>query len=320
MLPTIADIGENGLIELVRSRIPSRWASDARVRLGIGDDAAVLATGANTVVCTDAVVEGVHFRHQWSSGVDVGVKLAARNFIDVAVMGAQASALVISLTAPADTEVAWLTDFIDGVVLECGRAGAVLVGGDTTQGWGLVVSATALGDVHDASVVTRSGARAGEVVAIAGLPGRAAAGLAALTAGRADDVDAELIQTHTRPQPDYAAAHRAAKAGATAMIDTSDGLLVDLGHLAHASAVAIELNTVALPYDSALVAAAATLNADVRTWQLTGGEDHCVLATFRDDVDLPEGFHAIGTVAAGVAQVRVDGQEWTGSGGYEHFR
>ncbi|NBO45970.1 MAG: thiamine-phosphate kinase [Actinobacteria bacterium] len=317
---TIADLGERGVIELVRSRMPAQWASDSRVRIGVGDDAAVLTTRGDCVLCTDAVVEGVHFRDQWSTGADVGVKLAARNFIDVHVMGGHPTALVVSLTAPADTAVSWVEDFADGLVSECTRAGAVLVGGDTTAGWSLVASATALGDLRGKPAVTRAGAQPGDVLALAGTPGRAAAGLAALMAGAIQHVDATLIAAHTRPQPDYVAAEHAVLAGATAMIDTSDGLLVDLGHIARASSVTIDIEPEALPVNATIAHAAEMLKHDLRSWQYAGGEDHLVAATFPHHDVIPDGFVAIGTVSVGAPEVLVRGEPWVGSAGYEHFR
>lgn len=319
-MATIADIGERGVIELVRSRMPAHWISDPRVRIGVGDDAAVLTVRGDCVLCTDAVVEGVHFRDQWSTGADVGVKLAARNFIDVHVMGAHPTALLVSLTAPADTAVSWVEDFADGLVSECIRAGAVLVGGDTTAGWSLVASATALGDMCGKPAVTRAGAQPGDVVALAGTPGRAAAGLAALMAGASTQVDPTLIAAHTRPQPDYAAAEHAVLAGATAMIDTSDGLLVDLGHIARASSVTLDVEPDALLADSMIVHAAELLKHDIRSWQYTGGEDHLVAATFPHLDAVPTGFVAIGTVSVGAPEVLFRGKPWVGPAGYEHFR
>ncbi|MBU6213453.1 MAG: thiamine-phosphate kinase [Actinomycetales bacterium] len=325
MLPTIADIGEHGVIERVAARIAAQWPHDPRVLVGVGDDAAVLASGAATVVCTDAVVEGVHFRDQWSSGADVGAKLAARNFADIAVMAATPTALLVSLTAPADTAVSWVEAFIDGVIAECVRAGAVLVGGDTSSGWGVVAAATAVGHLRSTDAVTRAGAQAGDVIAIAGSPGRAAAGLAALMEGRSDDVAIGLVTAHVRPQPDYAAAAAAAAAGATAMIDTSDGLLADLGHLAAASGLVVDIDPGRLPADADIAAAAALLDRDAATWRLTGGEDHLVLAAFPAGVALPAGFTPIGTASEprGSGQhphVLVCGRPWVGTLGYEHFR
>ena len=325
MLPTIADIGEHGVIERVAARIAAQWPHDPRVLVGIGDDAAVLAAATPAVVCTDAVVEGVHFRDQWSSGADVGAKLAARNFSDIAVMGADPTALLVSLTAPADTAVSWVESFIDGVIAECVRAGAVLVGGDTSSGWGVVASATAVGHLRANAAVTRSGARAGNLIAICGSPGRAAAGLAALMAGRGDELPATLVSAHVRPQPDYAAAAAATGAGATAMIDTSDGLLVDLGHLAAASGVVVDIDPDRLPSDPDIAAAAALLDHDGATWRLAGGEDHLVVAAFPVGAALPPGFTVIGAASeprsgSEPPRVLVRGRPWSGPTGYEHFR
>lgn len=322
MLPTLADIGEHGVIELVSRRIRETWPNPSDVLVGVGDDAAVLSGAQPIVVCTDAVVEGVHFRHQWSHGADVGVKLAARNFIDIAVMGAQPSALLLSLTAPADTTLLWLEDFLSGLIAECLRAGAVLVGGDTTAGFGLVATATAIGRVGE-RVVTRGGAAPGDVVTLAGRPGRAAAGLAALIHGHASDVDDALVAAQVRPQPDYQAAAEAAHT-ATAMIDSSDGVVADFAHIARASNVVINLQSDLLAHDDAVNDAAAMLGCSARQWQFGGGEDHLVLATFPAASAVPTGFTTIGVVSKVVddstAMVLVDGKPWLGKSGYEHFR
>jgi thiamine-monophosphate kinase len=294
--PTARDLGEFGLIEAVTARLPQ----SAAVLLGPGDDAAVVAFPDGRVVATtDVLVEGVHFRRDWSSGYDVGRKAAAANLADVAAMGGTATALLVGLAAPADLPVQWALDLADGLRDEAALVGASLVGGDTVTSSHVVVSVTALGSLVGPPV-TRAGARVGDSVVLAGRPGRSAAGLRLLQQGV---TDGPLVEVHRRPTPPYAAGPLLAAAGATAMCDVSDGLVQDLGHIATASGVQIALQ-------AALLTDPEVSLEDV----LHGGEDHALVATLRGPV--PDGCRLIGAVVAG-SGVLVDGRE--ASGGWEHW-
>jgi thiamine-monophosphate kinase len=178
---------------------------------------------------------------------------------------------------------------------------------------------TAVGDLAGRAAVTRSGARPGDVVAISGVLGRSAAGLALLEAGLdpPDGELADLVAAHRRPQPDYPAGVTAAKAGATSMIDISDGLLADLGHVASASRAAIDIRSASLT-DARLDAAAAILRADWRLWALSGGEDHVLAASFPSDAEVPEAWIVVGSVREGTG-VLVDSRPWHGRSGWDHF-
>src|SRR3954451_13631213 len=233
----LRDLGEDALIASIVRRFGPQPGG---LVVGPGDDAAVLDVAGALVVSTDTVVEGVDFRRDWSGGADVGGKVAAQNLADVAAMGARPLALVVSLTAPGDLPVGWADALAQGLDDECRRAGAAVAGGDVSQGKEIVVTGTALG-VLDGSPVLRSGARPGDVVALSGVTGPSAAGLALLTAGIADRA-APLVRSHLAPQPSYAAGPDAARAGAHALIDTSDGLLRDAGRIAAASGVRIDLD------------------------------------------------------------------------------
>jgi thiamine-monophosphate kinase len=170
--------------------------------------------------------------------------------------------------------------------------------------------------------VTRAGARPGDRVAINGRLGWSAAGLALLRAGRADDPDPEiaaLVAAHRRPQPPYAAGPAAAAAGAAAMIDVSDGLLADLGHIASASGVTINLESARIQPDAAVAAGARVLDADAMDWVLAGGEDHALAASFPAGTVAPDGWQIIGDVAEG-SGVTVDGSPRKGQSGWDHFR
>jgi thiamine-monophosphate kinase len=296
-------------------------------RLGIGDDAAVVAApDGNVVAAVDMLLEGRHFLRDWSSGVDVGVKAAARSLADIAAMGATPTALLVALAAPPSLPAAWALDLASGLASEAARAGADVVGGDTAQGDSVVISVTALGDLGGRAAVTRSGAHAGDVVAVAGVLGHSAAGLALLSADvPKDELASALIQAHLRPQPPYSAGPAAAELGATAMIDVSDGLLADLGHIAWASGVVIDVDTSALDLGSLPDAARLVPGADPVTWALTGGEDHALVAAFPADAALPATWRIIGRVLPASdphtrEAVLVDGRPWAGPAGWEHFR
>ncbi|GAA3420518.1 thiamine-phosphate kinase [Streptosporangium vulgare] len=287
------------------------------VLLGPGDDAAVVsAPDGRVVVTTDLLIEGRHFRRDWSSGYDIGRKAAAQNLSDVMAMGAVPTGLVVGLGMPADATTGWLDELTDGFRDECDLVGASVVGGDITRCDLVVVSVTALGDLGGRPPVTRSGARPGDVVAFAGRLGHAAAGLALLRAGLAGPV--ELIDAHRCPRPPYARGPEAAGLGATAMLDVSDGLLQDLGHVAEAAGVALVLDPEAFTTPPAMREAARLLGVDPLDWVLSGGDDHALAATFPVHVRLPEGWNVVGHVIEGEG-VQVKGLSLD-RGGWDHFR
>ncbi len=304
--------------------------------VGIGDDAAVVTTPSGSVVAAvDLVIEGRHFRRDWSSAYDVGVKAAARSLADIAAMGAFSTALLVGLATPGTLPARWAAQLAEGLGAEASRAGAGIVGGDTARADVITLSVTALGDLAYRPAVLRSGARPGDVVAVAGPLGHSAAGLALLSAGVQPRVGplAALVAAHQRPAPPYDAGPEAARLGATAMIDVSDGLLADLGHVAAASGVHVNLETPRLAVGTALREAAAYLPPPRESsgtgaadspgftawqWVLTGGEDHSLVATFPAAVSLPGRWQVIGTVTPGEG-VTVDGAKHAGPGGWEHF-
>jgi thiamine-monophosphate kinase len=319
---TVADLGEFGLIDAIRALLPS--GDDI---VGNGDDAAVVrAPDGRVVATTDMLVEGRHFRRDWSSAFDVGCKAAAQNLADVAAMGALPTALLVGFATPGDLAVAWAEDLVRGIAAECARAGAHVAGGDMSSADSIMIAITALGDLRGREPVTRGGARPGDSLAVAGPLGRSAAGLALLEAGLAAAEDpaepaglAGLVASHRRPQPPYPCGPEAADLGATSMIDISDGLLADLRHVADASGVLIDVETRRLPDDPALRAAAGGLGADWLRWVLGGGEDHALAATFPRGTVLPGHWKLIGTVRQGHG-VTVDSGPAEGQGGWEHFR
>lgn len=310
---TVADVGEVALIAAVTGRLGS---SDAVV-LGPGDDAAVVAAPDGRVVATtDVLVEGRHFKRDWSSATDVGVRAAGANLADVAAMGAVPTALLVGLAVPLDLPAQWVLELADGIGEEAARAGAAVVGGDLVRGELVTVSVTALGTLQGRDPVTRGGARPGDLVAVAGRLGWSAAGFAVLSRGFRSP--RSLVDAHRRPQPPYDEGPRAAGLGATAMVDVSDGLVSDLGHVARASGVAIRLETDAFHVPQEFVDTSRALNADPLQWLLTGGEDHALAATFPPDVDLPMAWSVIGRVEDGEG-VLVDGAPFEGPGGWRSF-
>lgn len=315
---TVGDLGEIAVVE----RILEAVGALPGVPVGPGDDAAVLACAdGRMVVTTDMLVEGRHFRRDWSEAADVGHKAAAENLADVAAMGAKPTALVVALALPPETELVWVDGFLAGLLEESARAGAVLAGGDLVRGDAITIGVTAFGDLGGRPPVLRAGAQDGDVVAVCGSLGSAAGGLAVLSRGFRSP--RALVDAHRRPRPDYPAGVRASDAGAHALMDVSDGLLLDADRMARASGVAIDIDSEALPRDEAVVTTASAYNLDPLTWILGGGDDHALLATFPADARLPEGFVAVGTVMAAVgdgARVRVDGREVDQVAGFEHFR
>jgi thiamine-monophosphate kinase len=310
---TVAEVGEFRLIE----RFTRHFATTPAVLLGPGDDAAVVtAPDGRVVACTDMLVEGNHFRRDWCSAADVGHKAAAANFADIASMGARPTALLAAVAAPQDTPAEWLESLASGLASEAAAVGAAVIGGDTTRGDVLTVTVTALGDLEGREPVTRAAAEPGDMLALAGRIGWAAAGLNVLSRGFRSP--GALVGAYRRPQPPYASGRDAALMGVRAMIDVSDGLLADVGHIAERSGVAIDVETAALPVPEPMRNAAEALGADARDWLLAGGEDHALAATFPPDVLLPEGWRRIGTVAEG-SGVTVDGRRWTGPTGWDHF-
>ncbi|HLS76040.1 MAG TPA: thiamine-phosphate kinase [Nocardia sp.] len=314
----MGELGEFALID----RINAGRAPGPGVLLGPGDDAAVVAApDGRFVVTTDMLVQGRHFRLDWSSPRDIGRKAIAQNAADVYAMGAAPSAFVVALGCPADTPVELIDGLNDGMWAEARRAGASIAGGDLVRSPELVISVTAFGDLRGQPPVTRSGARPADVVAVAGRLGWSAAGLAALDGaaaverGRALD---EALAAHRAPQPPYEAVPLGEAPRPHAMTDVSDGLLADLGHLAAASGVAVDLHWPALR-EPDLEPLAAALNADAAQWVLTGGEDHAFAAAWPAEADLPAGWRVIGVVGEG-SGVTVDGVPRSGSGGWESFR
>jgi thiamine-monophosphate kinase len=273
---TLGELGERGLIDRIRQRLGPLAAG---VRLGVGDDAAVIAwPGGDLLLTVDTVLEDVHFRRTTSTLRDVGAKAMAVNLSDVAAMGGTPCVALIALAMPASCAVSDIDELYAGLLDLARPHGVALVGGDTCASpGGLVLTVTLAGRV-EGPPLTRSGARPGDLVLVTGSLGAAAAGLHALEQGPVaapDEALAAVRRAHHRPIPRVEEG-RAVRTtgGATAMIDLSDGLATDLGHIARESGAGAVIDLDALPIAEATRAVARAAGADPRVWAVSGGEDY----------------------------------------------
>jgi len=313
---TLQDVGEFGVV----AAVTARFAQGASVLVGPGDDAAVVHMPGGEVVCSlDMLVQNRHFRLDWSSPTDIGHKAAAANASDINAMGGRTTALLVGFGGPPDLDATWVLEFADGIAAEAEGVGASIVGGDVTRADAVTISVAALG-VCEHGVVRRSGARPSDLVALAGRQGWADAGFAVL--GRGFRSPRVVVDAHRRPSPPYDCGPLAAELGATAMIDVSDGLLQDVGHLASASQVAIDLRSNQFEVGEPLQAVGAALSVDPLKFVLTGGDDYSLVATFPAGTKLAEQWREIGRVLDSGDQgaVTVDGAEYHDGSGHQHFR
>jgi thiamine-monophosphate kinase len=312
---TLRTLGESAVLARIFPRLPD----SASTILGPGDDAAVLrAADGRFVVTTDMMIHGPDFRLAWSTPHDLGWKAAATNLADVAAMGAVPTALVVALAAPPDTDVSVLEGLADGLRDACEHLapGCGVVGGDLSSSATFTIAVTAFGDLEGRPPVTRSGARPGDVLAVSGPLDLAARGLELLfdravdergtpDAARAVALRAEFpaeIEAQLAPSPPLLDGPAAALAGATAMLDVSDGLAIDGRRIAAASGVRLDI-----------------LSAELESpASLDGGEAHALLATFPPEAVLPGGFRVIGSVEAGEG-LSVDGVPFAARGGWDPY-
>ena len=317
------DLSEEELLEAIR-RVLSGVGPE--VRVGVGDDAAVLApTGGELVVTTDALVEDVHFVRGLTGARDLGHKAIAVSVSDIAAMGASPRAAVCALTLPGELDAAWVTELFGGMREACEEYALWLVGGDLARGREIAIAVTVTGEVAPGRAVLRSGARPGDHVVVTGELGGSSAGLR-LNGLRTMPTEEQrtLIRRHLRPTARVGEGGVLAGHGATAMIDVSDGLALDLTRVCRASGVAATIAISDVP-----VAHLATLED-----ALGGGEDYELLATMPNGpaleaarAELKEAFGVplavIGTIVkgAGVTAVDADGTEHPLEPiGWDHFR
>ena len=309
--------------------------------VGPGDDAAVVAAPSGSVVATtDTMVRGRDWRDEWSSAHDVGRKAVAQNLADVAAMGAVPTALLVALMADPETPVDWCLGLADGIAQAAAEAGAEVVGGDVSSaGAGqVVVAVTALGDLRGRRPVLRSGARPGDVVAVCGSLGLSGGGLALLEAGEGlkeprwgPDTPASravtgLVAYHRAPQPPWGAGAVASAAHAHALVDVSDGLVTDVGRVATASGVRVDLFGRVLRERFAAGPLTLALGEEEAMRQvLSGGEEHALVGCFPPDVDVTSlpgpAWVVVGQVheAGGQGALVTVDDEGVDARGWDHF-
>jgi thiamine-monophosphate kinase len=285
-----------------------------------GDDAALLRTSPRTVATTDTAVLGRDWLDAWSSGSDIAHKVVMQNLADVAAMGAVPTGVLLTLVADPRLSLEWVLHHAEGLGEACAAADVAVLGGDLSSAPDgvVMVSVTALGRL-DGTVVLRSGARAGDVLAVCGSLGLAAAGLRLLASGQPERHPL-AVEAQRRPVCPLGAGPAAAAAGATAMIDISDGLVRDATRIARASGVALELDSAALAPDVEVLLEALGEEAAIDC-VVSGGEEHSLLATF-PGTQPPPGWRAIGRVvpvSGDGPRVLVDGRPSAHSG-WDHFR
>jgi thiamine-monophosphate kinase len=282
------DLSEDELVAAI-ARVIS--APSPGVRVGIGDDAAVVSVRMGELaLTTDMLVEDVHFDRALIAPRDLGYKAVAVNLSDIAAVGASPRYVLVSLGLPSDVEPAWVMELYGGMVEACREHAASIVGGDLSGAPRIVISVTLAGEAPAGRAVLRSGASPGQRIAVTGSLGGSAGGLLlsrsskevlaeALTAGWGR----ELLRAHERPQARIGEGQTLAQAGATAMMDLSDGLSRDLPRLCRASGVGATIRSKSIPIASALEPLAERLHLDALELALSGGEDYELLAVIPDD-------------------------------------
>jgi thiamine-monophosphate kinase len=325
-------MGEFELLAKLRERLP---APGPRVRLGSGDDAAVTVPGGATATSVDAIVDGVHFQRARASAAQIGHKALATALSDLAAMGAEPGEAYVVLGAPPDLQEAELVEILEGMLALAERTGTTLAGGDLTRAPALTLALTVVGHADAPErFVARGGAEPGDVLVLTGELGGAAAGLLLLQAPElaaslpAPSAEA-LRRRQLEPVPRLQAGRALAAAGAKAMIDLSDGLGADAGHLAERSGAGMRIEAAELPLAEGVSEVAAAAGREPLELAASGGEDYELLAALPPErvkaaqaalgeVELTP----VGAVVAGegVVEIRLPGGELLASKGYDHLR
>ncbi len=334
---TLIELSEDELVEAIARLLSGH---EPGVVVGIGDDAAVLEHGGGQLVfTTDLLVEGVHFEQGSISARDLGAKAVTVNVSDIAAMGASPRYAIVAVAVPEAVEAAWVMELTGGMREACAEYALALVGGDSNRAELIVVSVAVVGEVAPGRAVTRSGARAGDRIVVTGSLGAAAGGLAISRAPTEEAASAlsqpwgrELSEALARPVARVGEARILTRAGATAMMDLSDGLAIDLSRLCRASGVGARVALGAVPVADPLERGADALGIEALELALSGGEDYELVATMPEDsvetarAELVEAFGTnlseIGEIVegSGVVAVRDDGSESPlEPRGWDHF-
>jgi thiamine-monophosphate kinase len=324
----LSEIGEFGLINAI-SQIADKGSG---VVMGVGDDAAVLAPSLGTVslVTTDLLIEGVHFKLEFTDYHTLGRKALAVNLSDIAGCGGNPTAFLVSLAIPPETEEISVRALYKGMMEQARTFGVSLVGGDTSSGEKVMISITLIAEIEEGNVVYRHGAKQGDRIFVTGTLGDSALGLKMLKNG----VKGEPIQRHLDPTPRVREGGEIARQGlATAMIDISDGLIADLGHIVHASGVGAQVRLPQLPLSAPYREHVKPYYKNPHLLALAGGEDYELLFTAPEGreeainklaVDLGTPITLIGEItkaSAGVTIVGADGKAFpVEQRGHEHFK
>jgi len=314
---TLEELGEFGLIERIAGLFEP--ASEEEFT-GIGDDCAVLRndSGRSILITTDMLLQGRHFRREWSSAGDLGYKSLAVNLSDISAMGGTPRYALLSIGLPSDIAPAWLDDFLNETRRLCETHGVKLIGGDTSKSSSLIISYTVLGFIEDEKILWRSAAKAGDKIGLIGKIGESGAGLRLLEGSHNKEIPTHtyLIEAHNRPRLYVDEARFLADSGFVhAMIDLSDGIQSDAGHIANRSGVTLTIDTDHLPISDPLTEVCDTFSWSAEEIALTGGEDYALMFTFdREKEDTLKnqfkesfpgtGFTVIGEVKEGEADVR----------------
>lgn len=330
----LSQIGEFGLIRRIQKQLPPPFSS---IPLGIGDDAAAIlpSPGKYLLLTTDTLLESVHFDLAYSSYAQIGYKAVSVNLSDIAAMGGTPRFFLVSLGLTDRQKVTDLDALYRGIGKGGGEGAIDLIGGNIVRSKALFfISLTVLGEVPKKEMVTRGGARAGEALYVTGTLGDAAAGLEILKEGSDPKGFSRLVGRHRTPQARWREGRLLAKNGwGTAMIDLSDGLTADLGHLLERSGVGAELDLTRVPISSPLRRYALQKRSDPIRYALEGGEDYELLFSVPEGkIPALESAVRRGVIAArriGVIRKKKDGLIARGldgrltpiaSAGYDHFK
>lgn len=304
---------------------------------GVGDDCAVIAgpDGKDWLITQDGFMEGVHFRREWTDMATLGRKAMAVNLSDIAAMGGRPRFFVVTIGLPTDLSARCAEQIFAGMQERAGELDVGLIGGDTVRSEsGLALSLTVVGEVEQGRAILRCTARAGDIVYVTGTVGSAALGLRCLNSGEVGDEVAPFVGRHSDPSPRVKAGMALAKSKmATSMIDVSDGIMADLGHIAECSGVGFRIELLRLPVDEGFRALARKIGASPAELSVAGGEDYELLFTvrpahagkFEKDVlpNLDVGAQRIGVIVREKDRREVtdaDGKFFVPAvGGFDHF-